>query len=321
MGGGLLVGFQLPVKGQAQTAGPLKLNAFVKVGTDDTVTLEIHKSEMGQGTVTSLSQLLAEELECDWKKIRTEFPGVEPVYGAPMMGAYGSLSIRTSWQPLRQAGAAAREMLVQAAAQQWKVDKSQCRAENNTRGQHRDQRQADLWRSGRSRGETARAHQRSAEDCRAVQADRDLAQAPRYACEGQRLHRIRTRRAPSGDAVRLARALPGVRRQGRQFRRHESHGRAGREESRADFERRGRDRRQYLERDGRPQGARHQVGRGQVGQRIHAGSAAGMGGSGRQAGHVRCAKQATPRPPSPAPPRKSKRCTKRRIFRMLPWSR
>ena len=75
---------------------------------------------MGQGTVTSLSQLLAEELECDWKKIRTEFPGVEPVYGAPMMGAYGSLSIRTSWQPLRQAGAAAREMLVQAAAQQWR---------------------------------------------------------------------------------------------------------------------------------------------------------------------------------------------------------
>ena len=132
VGGGLLVGFQLPVKGQAQAAGPLTLNAFVKVGTDDTVTLEIHKSEMGQGTVTSLSQLLAEELECDWKKIRIEFPGVAPVYGAPMMGAYGSLSIRTSWQPLRQAGAAAREMLVQAAAQQWKVDKSQCRAENNT---------------------------------------------------------------------------------------------------------------------------------------------------------------------------------------------
>jgi len=129
VGGGLLVGFQLPVKGQ--TAGLSKLNAFVKVGTDDTVTLEIHKAEMGQGTVTSLSQLLAEELECDWKKIRTEFPGVEPVYGSPMMGTYGSLSIRTSWQPLRQAGASAREMLVQAAAQQWKVDKSQCRAENS----------------------------------------------------------------------------------------------------------------------------------------------------------------------------------------------
>ena len=131
LGGGLLLGFELPVRGQAQTAAPLKLNAFVKVGADDTVTLEIHKAEMGQGTVTSLSQLLAEELECDWKKIRIEFPGVDPAYG-PMMGVYGSLSIRTSWQPLRQAGAAAREMLIQAAAQQWKVDKSQCRADNNS---------------------------------------------------------------------------------------------------------------------------------------------------------------------------------------------
>ena len=132
VGGGLVLGFHIPEKGQAQTAGPLKLNAFVKVGADDTVTLEIHKSEMGQGTVTSLSQLLAEELECDWKKIRTEFPGVDPVYGTPMMGTYGSLSIRTSYNQLRQAGAAAREMLVQAAAEQWKVDKSQCRAENNS---------------------------------------------------------------------------------------------------------------------------------------------------------------------------------------------
>ncbi len=136
VGGGLVLGFYLPERGAAQNTSqagaPLKLNAFVKVGTDDNVTLIIHKAEMGQGTVTSLSQLLAEELECDWKKIRTEFPGVEPAYGAPMMGVYGSLSIRTSWQPLRQAGAAAREMLIQTAAQRWGVQASQCRAENNS---------------------------------------------------------------------------------------------------------------------------------------------------------------------------------------------
>ncbi len=129
--GGLMIGFYLPERGMAQTAAaPSKLNAFVRIGSDDSVTFMIHKSEMGQGTVTSLSQLLAEELACDWKKIRTEFPGVDPAYGA-MMGAYGSLSIRTSWQPVRQAGAAAREMLLQAAAQKWSVDKSQCRAENS----------------------------------------------------------------------------------------------------------------------------------------------------------------------------------------------
>ena len=134
--GGLMIGFYLPERSplSAQTtAAPSKLNAFVRIGADDSVTLMIHKSEMGQGTVTSLSMLLAEELECDWNKIRTEFPGVEQAYAAGgMMGAYGSLSIRTSWQPLRQAGAQAREMLIGAAAQKWGVDKSQCKAQNGS---------------------------------------------------------------------------------------------------------------------------------------------------------------------------------------------
>src|SRR5579863_3714988 len=135
--GGLMIGFYLPERSplaaQAAAAAPSKLNAFVRIGADDSVTLMIHKSEMGQGTVTSLSMLLAEELECNWSKIRTEFPGVEPAFAAGgMMGAYGSLSIRTSWQPLRQAGAQAREMLIAAAAQKWGVDKSQCKADNGS---------------------------------------------------------------------------------------------------------------------------------------------------------------------------------------------
>jgi isoquinoline 1-oxidoreductase beta subunit len=86
---------------------------------------------MGQGTVTSLSMLLAEDLECDWKKIRTEFPGVDRAYGG-MQGVFGSASVRTSYDSLRKAGATAREMLVQAAAQKWGVDPAKCRAENNT---------------------------------------------------------------------------------------------------------------------------------------------------------------------------------------------
>jgi isoquinoline 1-oxidoreductase beta subunit len=127
--GGLLVGFRLPVR--AQSAAPLKLNAWVHVGTDDTVTLFIHKAEMGQGTVTSLSMLLAEELECDWKQIRTQFPGINREYGGNQ-GVVGSQSIRSSYQPLRRAGATAREMLVQAAAQKWGVDRAQCLAEHGT---------------------------------------------------------------------------------------------------------------------------------------------------------------------------------------------
>jgi isoquinoline 1-oxidoreductase beta subunit len=129
--GGLLIGFYLPKRSRAAVSTESKLNAWVHVGSDDSVTLFIHKAEMGQGTVTSLSMLLAEELECDWNKIRTEFPGVSKEYG-PFQGVFGSQSIRTSYNSLRKAGASAREMLIQAAAQQWGVDKSNCRAENST---------------------------------------------------------------------------------------------------------------------------------------------------------------------------------------------
>jgi isoquinoline 1-oxidoreductase beta subunit len=128
--GGLLVGFYIPESSKlaADTAGAAKLNTYVHIGADDIVTFTITKSEMGQGTLTSLSQILAEELDCDWKKIQTEIPSPEPQFG--MMGAYGSLSVRTTYNTLRQAGAGAREMLIQAAAQKWGVDKSQCRTEN-----------------------------------------------------------------------------------------------------------------------------------------------------------------------------------------------
>ncbi len=130
---GLLLGFYLPERSElaAQTAAtgtPAKVNAWVRIGTDDSVTLMIHKSEMGQGTVTSLSQLLAEELECDWKKVRTEFPPIDPAFG--LQGVFGSQSIRSGWMPLRTAGAQARDLLVRAAADRWAIDKAECHAAN-----------------------------------------------------------------------------------------------------------------------------------------------------------------------------------------------
>ena len=142
--GGLVIGFYLPESAKltaadfpyAESHDP-KLNAFVRVGTDDSVTLTVHRAELGQGSMTALPMLLAEELECDWSKIRTEFAKVDPadygVFGSPVLqGVFGSLSIRSSFDSLREAGATAREMLVEAAAQKWGVDKSQCRAEKNT---------------------------------------------------------------------------------------------------------------------------------------------------------------------------------------------
>jgi isoquinoline 1-oxidoreductase beta subunit len=132
---GLWIGFYLPERSKldAQFGGPPASsapNAYIHIGADDSVTFIIAKGEMGQGTVTSLSQLLAEELECDWKTVRTEFAPVDAKLYGGFQGTVGSSSVRSSWGPLRQAGASAREMLVQAAAQKWGVDKSPCRAQD-----------------------------------------------------------------------------------------------------------------------------------------------------------------------------------------------
>jgi len=109
------------------------LNAWIRIASDESVTIVIDKSEMGQGIITSLSMLAAEELECDWKKIRWEFAPADKAYFNTifgMQGTGGSMSIRASWKPMSQAGASAREMLIAAAAQKWGVDKTACRVEN-----------------------------------------------------------------------------------------------------------------------------------------------------------------------------------------------
>ncbi len=132
---GLVVGFYLPGRREVLAADAVTavLNAFIHVSPDDKITILISKSEMGQGVMTSLSMLAAEELECDWKKITTEFAPADKVYFDPafgMQGTGGSQSIHSGWMPMRQAGATAREMLIAAAAQKWGVDASECHAEN-----------------------------------------------------------------------------------------------------------------------------------------------------------------------------------------------
>ena len=133
--GGLVLGVYLPDRGAAAQFGgaaPIAPNAFVRIGTDDVVTLIVHKPDNGQGTETSIAMLLAEELECDWSRVRTEFAPIDPVYGGALQGTFGSMAIRTSYEPMRRTGAAAREMLVQAAAARWGVAPAQCRAENGS---------------------------------------------------------------------------------------------------------------------------------------------------------------------------------------------
>jgi isoquinoline 1-oxidoreductase beta subunit len=137
-GGGLALGLEIPFGGpeaaHAQGAVP-EINAWVVIKPDDTVSIRVARSEMGQGTITGLCQLVAEELECDWSKIVYEYPTPgESVKRKNVWGSFstgGSRGIRTSHEYVRKGGAAARMMLIQAAADQWKVPASECTAANS----------------------------------------------------------------------------------------------------------------------------------------------------------------------------------------------
>lgn len=109
------------------------LHPFVRIAQDGTVTVVVDKAEMGQGVTTALPMLVAEELEVDMARVRTEFAPAAPLYTNALLGAQvtgGSTSVRSSWEKLRQAGAIVRERLIAAAAQTWNVPKGECRAEN-----------------------------------------------------------------------------------------------------------------------------------------------------------------------------------------------
>ena len=130
--GGLVVAFRVPLMGEAiaQTAVPAEVNAWVVVRPDDSVVIRIARSEMGQGTLTGLAQLVAEELDCDWARVSTEYPtpgqnlARNRVWGNFSTG--GSQGIRQSSEYVRKGGAAARMMLLQAAADEWKVPVAEC---------------------------------------------------------------------------------------------------------------------------------------------------------------------------------------------------
>src|SRR5882724_11197828 len=141
VGGGLLVSWHMPLSsaaaskvaaGENQVAAgenQVALNAFVRIGTDESVTVISSHSEMGQGVYTSLPMLLNEELEADWSKIRVEAAPVDKVYNHPIFGMQmtgGSTTSPAEWERYRKMGALARTMLVSAAAQQWKVDVASC---------------------------------------------------------------------------------------------------------------------------------------------------------------------------------------------------
>jgi isoquinoline 1-oxidoreductase beta subunit len=127
-GAGLVIGFYLPHGSNGTNGEVFSPNAYLKITPDDKVIVVVPRSEMGQGVRTSLPMILAEELEADWKKIEIEQAGASTLFGDQTTG--GSASVRTTWDPMRKAGAAAREMLISAAALQWGVARASCKAEN-----------------------------------------------------------------------------------------------------------------------------------------------------------------------------------------------
>jgi len=134
-GGGLLIGLYLPTgnriaSAQQKTFAP---NAFIRIGTDNWVTVIVNHSEMGQGVYTSLPMLVAEEMDADWSKIRVESAPVDPAYNHTAFGIQitgGSSSTWSEYDRLRKAGATARAMLIAAAASTWNVDPASLRTQN-----------------------------------------------------------------------------------------------------------------------------------------------------------------------------------------------
>jgi len=133
-GAGLVIGFHLPASPRvpAAGAGPFAPNAWLSIGSDGIVTLTVDKSEMGQGSHTALAMILADELDADWSKVRLGPMPENPAGWSREMVTCCSTSVRESWDVLRKAGTTVREMLVAAAALTWKVDRTQCRAEQHT---------------------------------------------------------------------------------------------------------------------------------------------------------------------------------------------
>jgi len=138
IGAGLSLGLDIPFGGPTVVRaadGSPEINAWVVIRPDDTVVIRIARSEMGQGSLTGLAQLVAEELECDWSKVTTEYP--TPGQSVARKRAWGDFStggsrgIRASQEYVRKGGATARTMLVQAAANEWKVPASECTAANS----------------------------------------------------------------------------------------------------------------------------------------------------------------------------------------------
>ena len=185
-GTGLVVGFYLPRAGRS-TKEVFSPNAYLRITPDNKITIVVARSEMGQGVRTALPMILAEELEADWKQIEIEQAGASTLYGDQTTG--GSASVKTTWDPMRKAGAAAREMLISAAALTWGVPRSTCAAVEGSILHGASKRRLSY---GELVGKAATLP---------IPTDAPLKQSKDYKIVGQRLARVDTPSKVKGEAV------------------------------------------------------------------------------------------------------------------------
>ncbi len=186
-GAGLVIGFYLPRGSSSEETKSFSPNAYLRITPDNKATIVVARSEMGQGVRTALPMILAEELEADWKQIEIEQAGASTLFGDQTTG--GSASIRTTWDPMRKAGAAAREMLISAAALTWNVPRSTCTAENSHIKHAATNRSLSY---GELAGKAATLP---------IPTDVTLKQSKDYKIVGQRLARLDSPAKVKGEAV------------------------------------------------------------------------------------------------------------------------
>ncbi|MGA7217891.1 MAG: molybdopterin cofactor-binding domain-containing protein, partial [Candidatus Sulfotelmatobacter sp.] len=185
-GAGLVVGFYLP-HGKRGNPSSFSPNAYLRITPDNKIIIIVARSEMGQGVRTALPMILAEELEADWKQVEIEQAGASTLYGDQTTG--GSASVRTTWDPMRKAGAAAREMLISAAALTWGVPRSACSARSGSIVHAASKRQMTY-------GELV---EKAA--TLPIPSDVTLKQSKDYKIVGQRLPRVDSPSKVKGEAV------------------------------------------------------------------------------------------------------------------------
>ena len=220
VGGGLALEFSFPVPRQRRARGARHRGQ--RLGGDPSRTtassIRIARSEMGQGTFTALAQLVAEELDCDWKKVSAEFASPNEhvrrnrIWGSMSTG--GSQGVRGSQDYVRKAGAAAREMLVAAAAAQWKVPAAECTVDKGVITHGPSKRRLRYGQVATAAAKLPPPEGREAARPEGLEDRRQAAAPARHPRQGARQARLRHRRDAARHAARLDRAVPGVRRQG-----------------------------------------------------------------------------------------------------------